>query len=88
MPPQFLRKPEFTVLLVRGISVEREETMDLDRRSVKRALAEVDITLADACRKAGLPYYRVLRAVNGYARPLGEEEAQRLRSALEPRRTK
>ena len=62
--------------------------MDLDRRSVKRALVDLDTTLARECRRIGLPYEKVLRAVNGYGKPLSETEAKRLRSALEPRRTK
>ena len=54
----------------------------LDRRTVRSALVEQDTTLAAACREAELPYYRVLRALNGYSKPLEEEEAERLRSVL------
>ena len=54
----------------------------LDRRTVRRALADADLTLAQACREAKLPYYRVLRALNGYQGPLATDEEADLRKAL------
>lgn len=54
----------------------------LNRRTVRHALADADLTLAQVCRAAGLPYYRVLRALNGYEKQLAPNEETRLRKAL------